>query len=49
MSQFCPLLKEKVLYTACLECEDKQVCKQMMQKEDEKEDEETNTTKTKSS
>lgn len=29
MAKFCPVTKEQVLYLECLECEDKQVCKEL--------------------
>lgn len=29
MAKLCPVTKEKVLYLECLECEDKQVCKEL--------------------
>lgn len=29
MAKYCPVLKEKVLYLECLECEDKQICKEL--------------------
>lgn len=37
MSIYCPILKEKVVYLTCQECEEKE-CKKTVKKENEKPD-----------
>ena len=31
MSKFCPLINDDVLYLDCIDCDDKDICKSMLQ------------------